>query len=252
LKRENNMAKIEIFNSAENNDCILCGDKVTTLKVPVNTHCDFCGKTKLTSHECESSHFLCDDCFNIPVIELIKSKCLKYNGTDPIELAIEIMNSPSVKMHGSEHHFIVPAVLLTCINNQKENPENIKEKLDKAEKRAAEETTAVCSHNVGTCGAAIGTGVFLSMFLNREHVHDDAWSLSNHIIADSLKRIAEHGGPRCCKRDTYFSLQTSIDYLNEHFALQLKQSEPKCTFSLRNKSCGLEQCAFYNMSNSLV
>jgi hypothetical protein len=246
------MKNIEVLNNTANNDCILCGDKVSTLKEPIETHCDFCGKTKLTSHECESSHFLCDDCYNIPVTEYIKSTCLNYKGTDPIALAVEIMNSPVIKMHGSEHHFIVPAVLLTCINNTKENPENLKSKLDVAEERAAAETPDKCTHSLGTCGAAIGTGVFLSMFLNRDHIHDDAWSLSNHIIADSLKKIAEHGGPRCCKRDTYFSLLTAIDYLNDHFAYSFNKSEAKCTFSLRNKSCGLEECIFYNMSNSLV
>lgn len=246
------MKKIELLNTLTNNDCILCGDAVKTLKEPINTHCDFCGKVKLTTHECESSHFLCDDCYNIPVTEYIKSTCLKYKGTDPIALAVEIMNAPVIKMHGSEHHFIVPAVLLTCINNLELQPGNLQEKLDKAEERAANETSDVCTHHLGICGAAMGTGVFLSMFLNREHVHDDAWSLSNHIIADALKRIAEHGGPRCCKRDTYFSLLSAIDYLNDHFALNLQKSEPLCTFSLRNRSCGLEQCIFYNMSNSLV
>ncbi|GAB1370966.1 hypothetical protein MASR1M45_10280 [Candidatus Kapaibacterium sp.] len=193
------MAKIEIMNTA-NNECILCGDKVQTLKEPLKTHCDFCGQTKLTSHECESSHFLCDDCFNIPVTELIKNTCLKYKGIDPIELAVEIMNSPAVKMHGSEHHFIVPAVLITCINNTKEVPEELLPKLEKAQERASKETTQVCSHHAGTCGAAIGTGVFLSMFLNREHEHDDAWSLSNHIIADSLKEN-EHGVNRSVAKE---------------------------------------------------
>lgn len=246
------MAKIEIFNSADNISCILCGDRVVALKTAIETHCDFCGKIKHTTHQCESSHFLCDDCYNIPVNEMIKLKCLKYKGINPIELAIDIMNSPSVKMHGTEHHFIVPAVLLTCVNNMKEKPENIAEKLDIAEERAMAETPDVCRFHDGFCGAAIGTGVFLSMFLDREHIHDDAWSLNNQIISETLKRIKEHGGPRCCKRDTYFSLLTSIEYLNEHFAFELNQSEPKCTFSLRNKSCGLEQCIFYNMTNSLV
>lgn len=246
------MTKIEILNTANNNDCILCGDKVTTLKEPVTTHCDFCGKTKPTTHECESSHFLCDDCYNIPVNEFIKSECLNYKGDDPIALAVRIMNSPVIKMHGSEHHFIVPAVLLTCINNSKNTPEDIKEKLDKASLRAENESTSTCTYHAGTCGAAIGTGIFLSMFLGRDHLQDDAWSLSNHVVADTMKKIAEHGGPRCCKRDTYFALETAIEYLNDSFALSLKKSEAKCTFSLRNRSCGLEQCIFYNMSNSLV
>ncbi|MFA7626809.1 MAG: DUF5714 domain-containing protein [Candidatus Kapaibacterium sp.] len=246
------MAKIEILNTANNNDCILCGDKVATLKEPVKTRCDFCGEVKLTNHECESSHFLCDECFNIPVTEYIKSTCLKYKGDDPIELAVEIMNAPVIKMHGPEHHFIVPAVLLTCINNARKQTDNLIDLLNIADERAVKESSDTCTFHSGVCGAAIGTGIFLSMFLGRNHEQDDAWSLTNHVIADTTKKIAEHGGPKCCKRDTYFALLTVIDYLNDGFALNLKKSDAKCTFSLRNRSCGLEECIFYNMSNSLV
>lgn len=246
------MNKIEVLNQQQNNDCILCGDSVHKLREPINTHCDFCGKVKMTTHECQSSHFLCDECFNMPVFDFIKSTCKNYTGIDPIALAVELMNSPVVRIHGTEHHFIVPAVLITCINNLKEHPEDITAKLEEAEKRAINETSDVCTYHSGICGAALGTGIFLSIMLDREAKHEDEWSLNNMLISDVLKKMAEHGGPRCCKRDTYFSLLSAVDYLNDRFAFNLPKSEAKCTFSLRNKTCGMEDCVFYNISNSLV
>lgn len=186
------------------------------------------------------------------VIEFIKNKCLNYGGKDPIELSVDIMNNDLVRMHGPEHHFIVPAVLVTCLHNYKNDNENLAEKLEIADKRAKIETPRVCTFKQGSCGAAQGTGVFMSMYLGRDEMDEDSWSPSNEIIAESLKRVDESHGPRCCKRDTYMALETAVKYLRDKFAVNLPSSEAKCTFSLRNDGCGHEDCEYYNLSNSLV
>lgn len=246
------MFMIEIFNSGESLTCVLCGDDLLKLENKLINRCDFCGKTGKISHECKSMHMICEDCMRIPVTEYIEAACLNYKGIDPIELAVQIMNSPVIKMHGSEHHFIVPAVLLSCVHNLKKTEENLKDKLAKALDRALAETPNKCAYHGGSCGAAFGTGVFLSIYLGRELYDEDEWSVSTSIVADSLKKVAEHGGPRCCKRDTYFALMASAEFLRDKFAVVLPISEAKCTFSHRNHSCGKEECDFYNISYSLV
>ena len=39
-------------------------------------------------------------------------------------MAIEIMKSPMINMHGPEHHFLVPAVLITSYYNIKDEKKN--------------------------------------------------------------------------------------------------------------------------------
>jgi hypothetical protein len=52
---------------------------------------------------------------------MIEKVCIHSESTKPVQLAISLMNAPTVAMHGPEHHFLVPAVLLTAKNNHK-NP----------------------------------------------------------------------------------------------------------------------------------
>jgi hypothetical protein len=246
------MAKIELYNSSELKTCFICGDDLHKLDAPKEIHCDFCGRTKTSSMNCDSGHYICDSCIETPITEHVKQKCLSYKGDSPIELAVMIMDSPIIKMHGPEHHFIVPAVLLTCIANKTGKQDELSEKLEIAERRAKAETPNVCNYSIGTCGAAIGTGVFLSIFMDRENQHEDAWSITNLIVAESLKLVAESDGPRCCKRDTYISLEAAIGFLHDRFAVDLPISQARCTFSMRNRTCQHEECTYYNIGFSLV
>ncbi len=246
------METLHIKNNSEEKTCILCGDDLEKMKDSLELSCDFCNKTSKISHQCKSGHLICDSCLEMPTKEFIKNICLKYKGINPIELAVEIMNSPVIRMHGPEHHFIVPAVLTTCLINAGKMKGSLEEKLEIIERRALKETPQACSYDLRTCGAAIGTGVFLSVFLDREQGDEDEWSVANQITAESLKKVAASGGPRCCKRDTYLSLESAIEFLKNQFAIDLPKSEAKCTFSLRNKSCKREDCNFYNLGFSLV
>ena len=246
------MATIEIYNSEFAKSCILCGAELTKLDEPIKTHCDHCGKTGEVEWQCVEGHNICKECMKLDAIDFIKQKCLNYKGNDPMELAVDIMNSPVIRMHGPEHHFIVPAVMTTCIHNEKRDRNNLSEKLDIAEKRAQTETPNHCTYKIGTCGAALGTGVFVSMLLDRPPEAEDAWSPTNLVVAESLKNVAASEGPRCCKRDTYIAIESAVEFLKERFAIDLPMSKGKCTFSVRNRTCGHEECEYYSISNSLV
>lgn len=231
--------------------CLFCGEPLVSFPNPIEMHCIFCGSVSPAGSHCTQMHYVCDECSTISSVEIVKSFCLKSKKTDPISLAVEIMRSPAIKMHGPEHHFLVPAVLFTCINNKYHTIDNLEEKIELA-RSIAHERVPICSLDLKMCGAAIGTGVFLELYTNLDTRLEDEWSLPNQMIAKSLKRIGEIEGPRCCKRDCYISLQEAVDFLYEKYAIELPKSEAKCTFSLRNNSCLRDDCQFYNIGYSIA
>jgi hypothetical protein len=246
------MTVIDNHNSKDIMTCIICGDELESLDREIETHCDFCGKLAKANTGCKSSHIICEDCLNMPVNSYIKKLCLNYNDNDPIALAVEIMNSPLVKMHGSEHHFIVPAVMLTCTYKFMKSANDLSILLDNAEDLAMHTISIDCQYDCKYCGAANGSAIFLNLFMDSDSSDDQILSLDKSLVSRCLNRISQYDLPRCCKRDTYFSIDETIVFLKEKFEIELPKSEAKCIFSLRNKSCGREICMFYNIANSLV
>jgi hypothetical protein len=236
----------------EKNTCILCGDDLNHLEPNITERCDFCGKTTIVDYQCNSYHYICHDCYSGGPFEYITKRCLEYKGIDPIDLAVSIMNTPTIRMHGPEHHYIVPATLLTCVYNLQGKQNLLESKLKIALQREISESPQFCEYNKGFCGAAIGSGIFYSLFSDENTEIENAWSLTNTQIAESLKRVEKSGGPRCCKRDTYISILSAIDFLKDKFAIELPRSEAKCTFSMRNKSCKREDCEYFNISFDMV
>lgn len=234
--------------------CVLCGESLEHLAKDINNvHCDNCRQVKTASSRCKDGHIICDDCMNETVFDFVKRKCLNYKGNNAIELAVDIMNSPLINMHGPEHHYILPAVMLTVTPKDQTANKNLHELLETADKRISKEVCIECNFAKNTCGAAMGAGIYIEILNGLNEQTEGQWnSLSSELTARCLNKIKEHGGPKCCKRDTYFSVIATIEFLKEKYAVELPISEAKCTFSLRNKSCGLEQCIFYNLANSLV
>lgn len=183
------------------------------------------------------------------VNSFIKQKCNEYLGNNPIELAVEIMNHPIIRMHGAEHHYLTPAVLFTVFNNLTNKYPNKLEKLEELQKFISENAPQSCSLEAGTCGAAIGAGVFFLNFMADQFLPDVLDRLSDYIRTESIRQIDEIGLSRCCKRDTYISIQVTSKVFIDNLDMDIVFTEPKCTFSLRNKSCGMEDCPFYNLSN---
>lgn len=246
---------IDFFDKTEKATCILCGSELKELQNPIEVRCDVCGKVHTTHYQCDNSHYICDNCLAMPVNEFIKNKCLEYKDIDPMALAVSIMNSPKIRIFGPEHHLILPAVMLTCVYNLQHthrDKEELLTILEETENRVENQSPRECAYHLGGCGAAIGTGIFASIFLGKSLSKDETWSVANSLVADSLKRIAEAGAPRCCKRDTYISIETSVDFLKNRYNIELPITQGRCTFSLRNSSCKREECYFYDIRYSLV
>jgi hypothetical protein len=245
------MTEIKFFDTLEKSTCILCGEDLLTLDSSIDVRCDYCGKKGPTSHQCASEHYICDECLSGDVHDFIKKECMNYKGLDPIELAIKIMNSPRIRMHGAEHHFLVPAVMTAILHNKDNSFTPLDEELNKLDILIQNNAPKQCSLTSGNCGAAIGSGLFVEEYLKGRFSPEKLKEFGDFVKLESICEIDEIGLSRCCKRDTYISLEVTAKFLNDNVALDLPLAEPKCTFSRRNKSCGMEDCPFFNLANDI-
>jgi len=225
--------------------CLICGSSLVYLTGEELMECVFCGKQKPSNARCEKGHFICDACHAESAVNIIRNICLNSSEKDPIVLARHIMCHDSVKMHGPEHHFLVPAVMLAAYYNTKGEGHLVKKKILQAEARSKNILGGFCGF-YGSCGAAIGTGIFISLITDATPLSVEEWKLANLSTALSLKVIAESGGPRCCKRDTFIAIRESVAFIREYFAMEMTCTEdPVCTFYPNNKECKFENCVFY-------
>jgi hypothetical protein len=226
-------------------NCLVCGAELKYENDYRKMKCVFCGKTFDSNVSCLNGHFICDACHSLPAGDFIAQFCIASSSKNPIEQAIELMRDPRVKMHGPEHHFLVPAVLLSSYYNATGEVDNKEEKIRIAQKRAANILGGFCGF-YGDCGAAVGVGIFISVLTGSTPLSVREWQLSNLGTAYSLLAIAEKGGPRCCKRNSFLAIQEATKFVQEHFKVSLPTSNDiKCEFNNMNKECIKEKCSFY-------
>lgn len=226
--------------------CAVCGKELQYLKRAEELHCVFCNRVFSTQARCTDSHFVCDACHALSANDLIERFTIASDSTDPIAMALTLMKAAPVKMHGPEHHFLVPAVLLAAFYNMTGPQAEKGTRIRKARQRAEHVPGGFCGF-YGDCGAAVGTGIFLSVMTDATPLSHDEWRLANLVTADSLRTIALAGGPRCCKRNSFLALLEAIRFVKEHFQVALPSGDTTlvCDFTHFNRECKKEDCRFY-------
>lgn len=224
---------------------MICGDELIYTTEPEALICSFCGKQESETVKCASGHFICNECHSSSAMEVIYNFCKETKLTNPIEMANILMRHPSLKMHGPEHHYLVPAVLIAAYYNLKDEPELKLKKLRVVSQRASKIPGGFCGSH-GNCGAGVGTGIFFSAITDTTPLSEDTWKLSNLITGTCLVKIAEKGGPRCCKRDTYTSITHAVDFMKENLDFKIPSTrEITCTFHTMNKECLEKRCEYF-------
>lgn len=231
--------------------CMICGKDLVYLHTREDARCHFCQEPQQVDVRCKDGHFICDKCHSCGAIDLIERYCIRTRLTDPLQMAVELMKSPVVKMHGPEHHFLVPAVMLTAYYNTLERDGEVgrrgekEKKIREARIRSEKVLGGFCGF-YGACGAAIGTGIFISLVTGATPLARQEWMLSNQMTAQSLSCIAACGGPRCCKRDSFIAIAEAIDFVKKNFRVNIDHNpEIKCDFHPINRECLQHGCQFY-------
>jgi hypothetical protein len=224
--------------------CLLCGSELEYSTTAVTMSCALCSSGEQSTAKCRNDHFICDRCHGTSALDIIEQVCLASSATDPIALCTELMRSPAIHMHGPEHHFLVSAVLLTAHDNGHGQLQLKQQHLTDAKQRASRVPGGFCGTH-GSCGAAVGTGIFWSVLTGATPLSTRTWSQANRVTAHSLLRIARHGGPRCCKRDSYLAIQEAMLQTTAMDGTEWVDNHPWCEHSARNQQCLSKDCPYF-------
>ena len=228
-------------------NCLICHDEVLYENESKERVCSFCKETYESAIVCKNGHYVCDVCHSSDAYTVITNYCLKTNGINPLEMAFNLMKHPSIKMHGPEHHYLVPAVLCTAFLNKINEKEKLKTLLDECQKRAKNILGGFCGF-YGACGAGVGCGIYTSLIQESGPLNKDERGLCNLMTSKALKNISKYGGPRCCKRDSFTAIETAIDFTKEYLNIELdKITNLQCDFYHLNKECLNRKCKFYSV-----
>lgn len=227
-----------------NEECLICGAPLEYLEHDTVMECVLCHKRELSKTRCTEGHYVCSEC-HMAGLDSILALCLEERSTDPIEVLEKMMSKPFCHMHGPEHHVLVGAALLTAYNNALPDTArlNLAEDLVEVMSRGRQVPGGACGY-MGACGAAISTGIFMSVVTRNTPLATDTWRLCNLMTARALEQVALNGGPRCCKRDSYLSVLTAVDFVKEHLGVEMKRSEVTCSRSGINNQCIGKKCPF--------
>ncbi|HKL98221.1 MAG TPA: DUF5714 domain-containing protein [Methanocorpusculum sp.] len=231
-------------SSNENPACLICGAPLEYQDIAEEMTCSICGKNFLSNAKCTEGHFVCDECHAKPSFAVIRYICLNTKSKDPIHIANKIMRSNAVHMHGPEHHVIPGSALLAAYKNAG-GEVDLPIALTMMEHRGAAIPGGFCGL-AGACGAAISTGIFLSIILKTNPLSTESWGLGNQLTGKSLIEIGSLGGPRCCKRDSYIAIKNAVEFVREHLGIEMEL--PKnivCGFHEENNECLLESCPYH-------
>lgn len=221
--------------------CLICGNPIIIQDKESEHICSICNNKFTSSTICSQGHYICDNC-HTNTYEFV-NLLLDSNEVDPMKLFLQIENLESVHMHGPEHHSIVPCVLLTAYKNCGGNIDLLSA-IETALIRGKQVPGGICGF-WGTCGAAIGAGIYGSIVTNSSPLNKESWHKPQKLVSRVINRISQENALRCCKRTSRHAILESIQWTKDFLGIHLGESNFSCTLSSNNKECLHENCPFY-------
>ncbi len=174
----------------------------------------------------------------------IKQECLNSDKKNPLELAIEIMHKDFIRIHGPEHHVLDGACFLTALHNLGVEFD-LEKAIDEMIERGSKMPGATCGQ-WGVCGSTTSLGAALAILHGTGPLSDSEYYKDNmRFTSTVLGKMAEIGGPRCCKRNAYLSIKTMIEFMREHYGIEIPDMDIECVFSKENQQCIGARCPFF-------
>ena len=230
---------------AMNEECLICKAPLQYLETDELMECAVCHKKENSKTRCIHGHYVCNECHTAGLDRII-GLCMNEHSRNPVEIIEKMMALPFCHMHGPEHHVMVGAALLTAYRNAGGDIE-LSSALTEMMNRGKKVPGGACGF-WGACGAGISSGMFISIISKSTPLAQEPFALSHRMTAKALEAIGEIGGPRCCKRDSFLSILSAIDFVRDKFGLEMEKPEIICTYSEQNNQCIGKRCPFSKMN----
>lgn len=222
-------------------ECLICQAPLEYLEQDISMECAICHKRENSKTRCVNGHYICNECHTQGMDSII-GLCLAETSKKPIEIIDRIMDQPFCHMHGPEHHVFVGSALLTAFKNAGGNID-LHPALLEMMSRGRSVPGGACGF-WGACGAGISAGMFLSIISRSTPLSAAPLGDANQMTAAALGQIGAIGGPRCCKRNSYLSILTAIDFVKDRFQIQMEKPVVVCRHPSQNNQCIGKRCPF--------
>ena len=223
-------------------ECLICKAPLEYLNEGIEMECAICHKKEISTARCVNGHFVCDE-FHTQGIDQIIGACLENTSKNPYEIISRLMELPFCHMHGPEHHIMVGSALLTAYKNAGGDIDLLKA-LNEMQARGRKVPGGICGF-WGSCGAAISSGIFISVVTGSTPLANREWGMSNLMTSQSLNVIGTVGGPRCCKRNSYLAITEAVKFAKENLGVEMELSEIHCRHAAQNNQCIGKRCPFF-------
>lgn len=230
--------------SAGKGICLVCGEPLAYFEEAQDVTCQICGKKETGHSVCVEGHYVCDTCHRAGGVEHIMSVCRETDSKSPIRIAQKIMSDKSIYPNGPEHHTLIGASLMVAYKNAGGDID-----LDKAlaelQKRSLLVPGGTCGF-WGTCGAATSAGQWWSIVSGSTPMTRDPWAQTQRLTSRILGKLADLGGPRCCKRTGFTAILEGVAFAKEMHGVEMETPEKvTCAFHARNAECLKEGCPYF-------
>ena len=222
-------------------ECLICKAPLEYLDSDILMECEICHKIEKSKTRCMHGHYVCNECHTRGLDATI-GLCMGESSRNPIAIIEKMMSMPFCHMHGPEHHVMVGAALLTAYKNAG-GELDLHSALMEMMSRGKSVPGGACGF-WGACGAGISTGMFISIISKSTPLTNEPFSLSHKMTAKALGIIGDIGGPRCCKRDSFLSVLSAIDFVKDHFGIEMEKPNVICHYSAQNNQCIGKRCPF--------
>lgn len=227
-------------------ECLICSAPLEYLDEDVLMECGICHAREVSKTRCVNGHYVCNEC-HTKGIDAIVGLCMNESSDNPSEIVRRMMDMPQCHMHGPEHHIMVGCALLTAYRNAGGDIDlypDLREMVSRGKKVPG----GACGF-WGACGAAVSTGMFMSIITGANPLANEAWGYSNIMTSRSLQKIGEVGGPRCCKRNSYLAILSAIDYAEAVTGVRMRKEQIVCRHTHANNQCIGLRCPFHPENN---
>ncbi len=222
-------------------ECLICGSPLEYLDRDESMECAVCHKKEGSKTRCVNGHYVCNAC-HTQGMDAVIGLCLGEQSKNPIAILERMMALPFCHMHGPEHHVLVGAALLTAYRNAG-GELDLPAALQEMYSRGKDVPGGACGF-WGACGAGISAGIFASIVSKATPLAEESFGLAHRMTSRALESIGRVGGPRCCKRDSYFSILTAIDFAAENWGVVMERPEIVCQHAAQNNQCIGKRCPF--------